>query len=231
MNIDINTPCNKCRICPIGIYAKPKWRDKISKKKYQNLYPKGRYIFFQGNPVHGMFLIQQGKVKIVTEVSNNKAQIVRLGGNGHILGRQGRTRDIYANSAVALEPSQVCFINNEDIEELLLANPELTLKILSYYSGELRKAEKRIKLLAQLTVREKIAEAILYIQSVFQSDESGIINAVITLREIAEICGASAEQVSREISILKKEQVIDLENKLIRIIDQNQLIMIGAQRT
>jgi CRP/FNR family transcriptional regulator, anaerobic regulatory protein len=231
MNTALKTSCEKCKKCPIGIYASAKWKAEITRRKYQNRYPKGRYIFYQGNPVHGMFLIAEGKVKIVTQVSDDRNQIVRLTNEGHILGRQGKKKDTYANSAVAMVASQVCFIDNADVEELLLNNPQLAMHMMSYYSGELRKAEKRIKILAQLTAREKVAETLLYIETVFQSDKDGLIDTPLSRQDIAEICGASTTQVIREISFLKKEKIIETSNKHIRILDHHKLSLIGAQHT
>jgi CRP-like cAMP-binding protein len=227
----LNSNCVKCRKCPIGIYANTKWKAEIAKRKYQNWYSKGQFVFCQGNPVHGMFLITSGKVKIITQVAEDRDQIVRLASDGHILGRQGKKSDTYANSAVAMEASQVCFISNADVEELLRGNPELALNLIAYYSGELRKAEKRIKILAQLTVREKVAETLIYIQSVFQTDDNGLINTSLSRKELAEICGSSTEHLIRELSLLHKESVIDTSNKRIRILDQNRLELIGRQRT
>jgi CRP-like cAMP-binding protein len=227
MELGLESSCATCKKCPIGTYASTKWKAKISKRKYQNWYQKGQFIFYQGSPVHGMFLITSGKVKIVTKISEDRDQIVRLANDGHILGRQGKKRDTYANSAVTIETSQVCFIHNADVEELLLENPALARNLLAYYSGELRKAEKRIKILAQLTAREKVAETLLYVQSVFQTDDNGVINAPLLRNELAEISGTSTAQLIRELKILHKESVIDSSNKFLRIIDQNKLELIG----
>jgi len=223
--------CVTCRQCPVGQYASEQWKKKIAEKKSQNSYKKGQYIFYQGNPVFGMFMIAQGKVKIVTHVSAKKEQIVRLTSDGHILGRQGRNHDVYANSAVAMEHSQICFIDNQLLEELLANNTELGLNLLQYYSGELRMAEKRIKILAQLHAQEKIAETLLYTSSVFGVDNDGFINAILSRQEIADISGISVENVSRKFSLLKDQKIIDLIGKKIKIIDQERLKEVGQQLT
>jgi len=136
------TSCVTCQQCPVGQLSLESWKKKIDKGKSQNWYNKGQYIFYQGNPVFGMFLITYGKVKIVTRLSEEKEQIVRLANDGHILGRQGKDHDVYANSAVAMERSQICFIDNKLLQELLVANPKLSLSLIQYFSGELRMAKK-----------------------------------------------------------------------------------------
>ncbi len=222
------TKCDECRQCPVGVYASEKWKKTISKKKSQIWYQKGHYIFYEGNPVFGMFLITHGKVKIITRVSEKKEQIVRLTSNGHILGRQSKRDDVYANSAVAMEPSQICFIDNELLQQLFLSNPELTIQIMQYYSDELQKAEKRIKILAQHSAREKVAATILYAVTVFGTNGNGFIDAAFARQEVSDISGVSPEQVSREFAILRKEAIINLENRFIGILDMNKLIEIGT---
>jgi CRP/FNR family transcriptional regulator len=225
------TKCEECLQCPIGNFASKKWKKEISKKKNQIWYQKGQYIFYQGNPVFGMFMVTYGKVKIVTRVSDKKEQIVRLTCDGHILGRQGKQDDVYANSAVAMERSQICFIDNALLQELLHNNPELTFQIMQYYSEELRKAEKRIKILAQHSAKEKVAETILYAESVFGTNGNGYIDAVFFRQEVSDISGVSPEQVSREFAVLKKDTIIDSEGKHIRILDKEKLVEVGTQRT
>jgi CRP/FNR family transcriptional regulator len=230
MHLKSETKCEECRQCPVGILARTKWKKTISKYKSQIWYQKGHYIFYEGNPVFGMFLITHGRVKLITRVSAKKEQIVRLTCDGHILGRQGKQGDIYANSAVAMEPSQICFIDNALLQELFLNNPELAIHVMQYYSSELRKAEKRIKILAQLTAREKVAATILYAESVFGTNSQGIIHGDFSRQEVSDISGVSPEQVSREFSVLKKQGIINSENKQIRILDMKRLMEFEAQR-
>ena len=215
--------CTKCSHCLIGTYCSPKWISKIDKEKNQLWYKKDQYIFYEGAPVFGIYCITKGKVKIKARVSGNKEQIVRLTSEGYFLGRWGYDNDVYSNSAVTLEDSHICFINNNLLKEACLANPEFSFQLMMYYASELRKAQNRIKLLCQMAVKEKVAETLLYSIEVFGLDK--VKNNAIELRrkEIAEIAGTTLEQVSREITTLRKQNVLRTEGKKIMINDLSRL--------
>lgn len=223
MKKELKTSCRSCGHCLIGKYASPKWISIVDEKKSQIWYGKGQYIFYAGNPVFGIYLITQGKIKIIAKGAGNKEQIVRLASNGHLLGRWGHKDDIYSNSTVALEDSQVCFINNDLLKEMSSANPEFTFHLMMYYANELRKAQERIKLLCQLTVKEKVAETLLYLIEVFGLDENHNIDVDMSRQEISELAGTSSEQVSREITALKKENIIKSNGKRLVIHDVHKL--------
>ena len=223
MNKELKTSCRSCNHCLISKYASPKWISIVDEKKSQIWYRKGQYIFYAGNPVFGIYLITQGKIKIIAKGAGNKEQIVRLASNGHLLGRWGHKDDLYSNSAVALEDSQVCFINNALLKEMCSANPELTFHLMMYYANELRRAQERIKLLCQLTVKEKVAETLLYLIEVFGLDENHNIAVEMSRQEISELAGASPEQVSREITALKKGNIIISNGKRLVIPDVHKL--------
>jgi len=109
------------------------------------------------------------------------------------------------------------------MEQVCLANPEFSFQLMMYYASELRKAQKRIKLLCQMTVKEKVAETLLYSIEVFGLDKEK--NNVIELerKEIAEIAGTTMEQVSREITALRKQDVLRTEGKKIMVNDLSRL--------
>lgn len=215
------TSCANCKDCQVGNYCTPDWISTIDAKKSQIWYKKGHCIFYEGNPIFGIYLITQGKIKIIAKGLGGKEQIVRLASNGHLLGRWGNDEDVYSTSAVALEDSLICFINNDLFYELCLANPEFNFQLMMYYAKELRNAQIRIKLLSQLTVKEKIAETLLYLIKVFGIDDENNIAVELSRQEIAEMAGTSSEQVSREISSFKKDNILEPSGK--RLIIKNIL--------
>ncbi len=215
--------CANSKHCLIGKFCSPEWISKVDAGKNQLLYRKGQYIFYEGAPIFGLHLVTEGKVKIVSKVSENKEQIVRLAMDGHVLGRWGDKDDIYENSAVALEDSVVCFINNDLLQEVCLANPEFTFQLMMYYASELRKSEKQIKLLGQMPVKEKIAATLFHLVEVFGMDSNKNIATAVSRQEIAEMAAIAMEQVSREITTLKKKKIISTNGRQIIINDLGKL--------
>ncbi len=228
MVINQQKSCANCKHCLVGKFCSPEWISKVDAGKNQLLYRKGQYIFYEGALVFGLHLVTEGKVKIISNVSGSKEQIVRLATDGHVLGRWGDKEDIYENSAVSLEDSVICFINNDLLHDVCLANPEFTFQLMKYYASELRKSGKQIKCLGQMPVKLKIVETLLHLVEIFGLDSRRNIAAAISRQEIAEMAAVNMEQVSREITALKKRRIISTNGKQIIINDLEKLQEIVA---
>jgi CRP-like cAMP-binding protein len=203
--------CNDCNNfdCFIKKHCTPECLAKIGLNRIQIEHQAKDTIFREGGYVGGMYFIQHGQVKIVANGGDNREQIVRMATDGQIFGHRGLGDDKYPVSAVALSDTVVCFIDNTTLYEAYMVNPKLTYEVLEYYSLELQKAEIRMKYLAQMNVREKITEALLFIREVFGLNPvDGTLNVNLSRQEIADMTGAMVEQVSRELGELQKENLI-----------------------
>lgn len=182
--------------------------------KSQIRYKKGEYIFTEGSPVRGIYFIYTGKVKIVTSGVYNNEQIVRLANKGHILGHRGYGGETYPIGAVALEPTIVCFLDNNAFRDLMDQNPGFAHGLIIFYCQELRNAERRNKYLSQMTIREKVTESLLYYIKVFGYDQkTGLINVDLPRNDLSNLAGTNADQVSRIISELKQAGMIEASGK------------------
>jgi len=224
-----------CKICSnfhcfIRENLSADWIDIIDSSKQQAWYKKGEHIIRQGQPVEGMYFIQQGKVKVLTSGFQDHEQIVRLATDGHILGHRGLGHEVYPISAVAMTTSLVCFVDNATLNNSFTQNPQLPMALMMFYSRELRKVELRMKYLGQMNVREKIAEALLYINAVFgTSPEDGALNISSCRQEIASLTGTSADQVTKQLKDFMTEKLIVKLKRRIKLINPKGLEKIVRQ--
>lgn len=221
-----NIFCREClnNNCFVRKHCSADWLDTLSLAKYQFLQKKGQYVFIEGNPVFGIYFIKEGKVKVTASGHRNREQIVRLAKDGHILGHRGLGGDFYPVSAVSMEDTTLCFFENKILHEAFMANPEFTYELMMFYSKELRKAEIRMKHLTQMNVREKTADAILFIKEAFGINKDGhTLNVSISREEIAELAGTSVGQIIHNLSDFQKEKIIIKKGKKIQILDEKKL--------
>lgn len=196
----------------------------MSQAKNQSIYKKGRNIIVEGQPVFGIYFVQHGKVKIISTGLDGNEQVVRLAADGHVLGHRGYTSETYSIGAIAMTDSIICFFDNHVLYDGFMANPRFTYNLMMFYSRELRKIEQRIKYFAQMTVMEKVAFALLYIWETFGLDEhEKSLKISLSRQEIANIAGTTADQVSRQITLLKNEKAISTKGKKIFITNQDLL--------
>ncbi len=219
--------CQECNntACVIKQHCSSDWLDRIELKKFQIYHLAKDVIFREGGYVEGVYFIHHGHVKVILKGANNKEQIVRLAIKGHVLGHRGSGLDKYPVSAIACSDTLVCFINNDILYEAFMEIPKLTLHMMEFYSRELRKTEIRMKYLTQMSVNEKVAEALLYIKLIFGINQNdGTLNACLTRQGIADMTGIMPEQVSRTFGEFEKKKLIVKEGQSgIRLIDEHGL--------
>lgn len=180
---------------------------------------KGQNLIIEGTPVHGLYFVLKGKVKVSKTGLFGKEQIVRFAGNGEIIGHRGfGGGQFYQIGAAALKNSVLCNFSNSDMKEMLNTMPSLTYDLMVFYAEELNRSETKVLKFAQMTLREKIIDAFLYFNRKFGQNK-GFLDIQLSRKEIADFAGTTEEQVIRTISSLKKEGLIQASGKKLGIKD------------
>lgn len=193
----------------------------MSAEKNCSIYKKGQVIFNEGNRPSGMYCINRGKIKIFQTGEEGKEQILRLAKEGDILGyRSLISGDAYSASASVMEDATVCFIPKSSFFEFLQTNSELSSKMMQLLSHDLKETENRLIVLAQKSVRERMAETILMLNEFYGADKEGVINSIVSRDDIANIVGTATETTIRILSDFKSEKLIELLGKKIKIINR-----------
>jgi CRP/FNR family transcriptional regulator len=215
--------CNlsNCFLCSSCI---PEWKEAIAVNKKTLKFKKGRKIFSEGDKVKGIFFLYSGSVKVHKLWMDNKEIILRFAAQGDILGHRGLGGDdLYPISATALEDTSVCFITNQFLEASLKTNHELTYKLMHFYATELQKAEKRMRDLAHMEVKGRIADALLQIASLYGFNHDKFIAASITRQDISSYAGTTYETVFKFFNELTNNNIISTSGKSIKINKPDQL--------
>lgn len=191
---------------------------------------RGEAVFSEGQYPRGLHCIHHGHVKLVRYGRDGREQIIRFAGAGDTIGYAAMiTAQPYTISAIAVEPSAVCFVPNENIHRYLRDNPHLCLRVLQLMSHELQNTERRVVDLAQKSVRERVAEALLVLRSTFGTDDDGeTLNMPLTREEIADIVGTAPESLIRMLSEFKADHVIETVGRRIRVKNVDALRMAAA---
>lgn len=222
-----NVSCLICEVteCLIKKHCTVDWLNKLDELKQVSFYKDGQHIVYENNPVMGLYFIQKGKAKIFSTGIYGKTQVVRLTKSSDIIGHRGYGGDLYPIGAIAIEDSTICFIDNDTIYKAFMENPKFTFGLMMYYSKELRNSEAKIKNLAQMNVKEKVVDAILYVDAVFNKDTQ--CNSIsLSRKDLADLAGINPEQLSRVLSELKKDRLINLDAADMEIMNTTELLSI-----
>jgi len=185
---------------------------------------KGENLMTEGNAINGLYCIRDGKGKLTKLSTNGKEQIIKFVKGGDILGQRSILSDEPVGlNATALEDMHVCFIPKQDILDTIKDNGQFSLNIMKIISHQLNQANTLVSQMAQKPVKERLAETLINLEKIFGVDKEGCVDVVLTREEIANTIGTATESAIRLLSNLKKDGVIDLINKKIKIADKSAL--------
>lgn len=185
---------------------------------------KGEPIFEEGESVNGIFCVKDGVCKLSKLSANGKDQIVKLVKPGELLGQRSLISDEPANlSAVALEDMEVCFIPKTEIMGFFNQNNQFSMNVMKTICGDLKEADDHMVSMAQKSVKERLAETLIYLEDTFGKNEDGTLHIQLSREELAGMIGTATESCIRLLSELNKNGFIDLIGKKIAIIDRNKL--------
>lgn len=203
-------------------------REQIASLKLQEIdksYKKGEVLFSEGGYPKALYVVYKGIVKIHKYGVNGKEQITRLASAGDLIGyRSLLNHEAYTASATAVEETKLFKIPSEAFFNLLKENSDFSMKVIQMLANDLRLSEKQVVDMAQKSVREKIAEALIFLSDKFGVNENtNALNSILTRKEIGDIAGVTTESAIRTISDFNKEEIVEIEGKKILIRDVTKL--------
>ncbi|CAM4040114.1 Crp/Fnr family transcriptional regulator [Flavobacterium weaverense] len=220
---------SKCEQCIVREFSSLKalTKDellKISDCKTSHIIKKGEVIFEEGENVNGIYCIKDGICKLTKLSANGKDHIVKLVTKGELLGQRSMISEEPVNlSAVALEDMQVCFIPKTEVMGFFDKNNQFSMNVMKSICGDLRDADDHMVNLAQKTVKERLAEVLLYLHDTFGKNEDNSLKVQLSRDELASMIGTATESCIRLLSDFKKLELIELSGKKIVLKDISKL--------
>lgn len=213
----------KCEQCIIKQFNSLKSLTKdelvrISNCKISKTIKKGEVIFSEGEAINGVYCVKEGICKLSKLSANGKDQIVKIVVKGDLLGQRSLVTDEVSNlQAVALSDMEVCFIPKSEIIMDLQRNPKFSFDVLKDMARDLREADNIIVNMAQKSVKQRLAETLIYIHDNFGVNPDGTLSILLSREDFANIVGTAVESAIRVLSQLKKEGLISTHGKYIKI--------------
>ena len=187
---------------------------RVSNCKTDRIVKKGETIFEEGDTINGVFCVKDGICKLSKLSANGKDQIVKLVVKGDLMGQRSLIGDESANlSAVALNDMEICFIPKEEIVKDLQKNANFSMSMLEQFANDLKVSDNIIVNMAQKSVKQRLAEVLLYLHDSFGVDNDGLLNLILSREDFANIVGTATESAIRVLSEFKKLGYISTTGK------------------
>lgn len=185
-------------------------------------YKKGQAIYEEGQNSNALFLIKKGIVKCYKFDEQGKELTTDLHKVSDIFGYTSFLQNIpYQETSTALNDTTLVGISKEEFKNILDRNPQITFELIELLTDDLKGVKDQLLQMAYSSVQRKTASTILKFAEKLDPKQSDAIK--ISRSDLASVAGIATETLIRTISNFKKEGLIDIEGRNIKILDLKKL--------
>ena len=194
---------------------------KFAEVTREKQYPKGSVILFEDDPGDSLFIVREGRVKVVLVGEDGREVILGVLGVGEHFGELSLIDDQPRSAhVIAMEDSNLLVLRREDFRRRVEANVSIAWALLNELSRRLRRADNKIGGLVLLDVPGRIARLLLDLAEEAGADR---LEKPLTHQTIAQMIGASRETVSRAMREFQDAGWLAVERRCIVLSDRPAL--------
>lgn len=195
-------------------------------------YEPGEMIYMAGDPAERLFVVAEGKVKLLQHGPNGRNVLLDILTTGEFFGNLAALGvAAYPDTAQAQTPACIMSIRSEAFRQTLDEHPELALKILQVMGERLNAANRRVLQLSSMPVEKRIAFTLLDLGRKLGKQKEGmlLIDVPLSRDDLAEMNGTTPETVSRTLSQLQTSGIIESGRGWVGIHDLSSLEQLAGE--
>ncbi len=181
--------------------------------------PAGRVFFSPAEPAEVLFILKKGNVAISRISPDGKKLILTTLQAGTIFGEMAIIgQRMHETFAEALTECVICIMSQRDVEDLLLADPRIAVRLVKALGERLTRAEARIEEMAFKPVPARLASLLLRLGT--ESDWRGrpIVQG-LTHQQLGELVGTYRETATAILGQFRNEGLIEIGRRRIVLLD------------
>jgi len=198
----------------------------IASHFHERSYPKNSVVFLEDETGDYMYVVRQGRVKVVRQLPSGKETILAFHDAGEFFGEMslldGGTTPA---SVIAVIPTTILSLARRDFRNLL-TNAAVNEALLRMLCKRCREAWSQVELLtlhhAEARIRSLLHQ--LCTSKGMQVPEGVQIEGRLTHRELADMAGITRESASRAVSRLQKLGLLRMESGSVLVLEQGRLL-------
>ena len=178
-------------------------------------------LYRMGDSFDMLYAIRLGHFKTYQVNSNGSQQITGFQMAGELLGMDAIGTGRHQCEAVALEDSEVCEIPFSQLEELFHDMPVLLRQFHRIMSKEISREQGVMLALNSMSAQQKLAAFLVNLSSRYAARgySASRFQLRMTREEIGNYLGLAVESVSRLLSTLKKNGVVDVNHRDLELLN------------
>ncbi|WGK64010.1 response regulator [Croceiramulus getboli] len=182
----------------------------------------GEAIYKEGDHSNNIFLILKGVVKTHKIEESGKELTTALFQEDDFLGFTSFFENApYQESATAMQDVEVAAVSKKELRGILEHSNQVSLEFVELLAENLTEIKGQLLQMAYSSVRKKTAQTILQFAQVLRKKPEDPIR--ISRNDLAHVAGIATESLIRTLSAFKKEGLIEIEGRNIKLVDQKAL--------
>ncbi|WP_300558146.1 Crp/Fnr family transcriptional regulator [Companilactobacillus sp.] len=192
----------------------------VSEHRYQS----GEFLYHAGDEADALQIIAHGQAKVFQIAPNGKEQMIRILQTGDFDGEAAlfETKE-RASFAQALMETHVCSISRSDFQKLMVNSPELAINLVNAFGQRITQLEQQNTEVTTSNVESRLANYLL-------ETSAGLNQTSFTLplkkKDIATYLGTTPETISRKLTKLASDNLLENKGLKVKILDSDGLSML-----
>ena len=215
---------NTLRSCQLFTGLPPADLTRIAAISILKVLEKDQYLFHEGDPAGGFYVVQRGAVNVHRVNAAGREQIIHVFRAGDSFAEVALASPTgYPADARALEPTQVLLVRKEGILELLKQQPELALRMLGSMSSHLRVLVGQLEDLTLKDVETRLTNWLVKRCPDPQSEKPVVVELTMTKRVLAAELGTVGETFSRTMAKLREQKLLAVKGRTVTVLSPRRL--------
>jgi CRP/FNR family transcriptional regulator, cyclic AMP receptor protein len=188
---------------------------RLADRAIERTYKKGQLIFYQGDPAEALFVVIEGRVKVVVvneagdEMVLVTLQPVDVFGEVALIDGEPRSA-----SAETLEQTRVLVLTRTTFLEALRESPAMTESLLRSLGAVLRRLTEQTADLVFLDLHGRVAKLLLGLaEKTDSSGEGAELDLHLTQSDLASMVGGSRQSVNQILKSFERRGYVDLQGR------------------
>lgn len=181
---------------------------------------RGQHLFRAGERCGGLYVVEEGCIKVSTLSQNGDEQIVGFCLPGELVGIEAVSEARHAGTAVALEATRVRPLPALALQALCERSPGLTRRVFRLISRRIADLEGHMLLLGRKTAPERVAGFLIDMGRRTRSKE---LQLSMSREAIGSYLGIALETVSRLLHQFDAEDLIRVAGRRVRVLNPERL--------
>jgi len=182
-------------------------------------------LYRSGAKFNSLYAVQVGTFKTVVLAEDGRQQIIGYHIAGDVVGLDGIGDGRHACEAIALEDSEVCVLHFGPLDEMAHQVPLLQRNIYRLIASNICRTQDMMFMLGSARAEERLALFLLNLAQRYQARGYSSTEFLLrmTREETASYLGLKLETVSRLFSRLQQEGLLQVQGRMVKLLDPNAL--------